>query len=213
MGGRTVGQSVAWDVVQTFLAAEYSQESRHLRRLPKVAKVEAEVLRYPGSLQLPMPSIEALALLHASLASPVMGLLDKAYAAVQRDAQRQAEGSCDGRASRRPRVRLGRDHCSPRRPRSRCDLAHGGSDQSSWHPQGACSFRVPNRRRSYCLARTAITNCSERSLPFVCGERSRSRGSVWPNSGAIYPETQATGEYQQDNRDLMSIDLRDTGRA
>ena len=35
MGGRTVGQSVAWDVVQTFLAAEYSQESRHLRRLPK----------------------------------------------------------------------------------------------------------------------------------------------------------------------------------
>jgi len=49
MGGRTVGQSVAWDLVQTFLAAGYSQESRHLRRLAKVAKVEAEAPRYPGS--------------------------------------------------------------------------------------------------------------------------------------------------------------------
>ncbi len=42
MGGRTVGPSVAWDLVRTFLAAEYSQEPRHLRRLGKVAKVEAE---------------------------------------------------------------------------------------------------------------------------------------------------------------------------
>jgi ribose 5-phosphate isomerase B len=49
MGGRTVGQSVAWDLVQTFLAASYSQESRHLRRLAKVAKVEAEAPRHPGS--------------------------------------------------------------------------------------------------------------------------------------------------------------------
>jgi len=45
MGGRTVGPSVAWDLVQTFLAAEYSQEPRHLRRLGKVAKVEAEAPR------------------------------------------------------------------------------------------------------------------------------------------------------------------------
>lgn len=42
MGGRTVGPSVAWDLVQTFLQARYSQEERHLRRLGKVASVESE---------------------------------------------------------------------------------------------------------------------------------------------------------------------------
>jgi ribose 5-phosphate isomerase B len=36
-GGRTVGPNVAWDLVQTFLAAEFSQAPRHLRRLSKVA--------------------------------------------------------------------------------------------------------------------------------------------------------------------------------
>jgi ribose 5-phosphate isomerase B len=41
MGGRTVGPSVAWDLVQTFLAAEYSLAERHLRRLGKVAALEA----------------------------------------------------------------------------------------------------------------------------------------------------------------------------
>jgi ribose 5-phosphate isomerase B len=40
MGGRTVGPAVAWDLVQTFLAAEYSQAPRHLRRLGKVAVLE-----------------------------------------------------------------------------------------------------------------------------------------------------------------------------
>jgi ribose 5-phosphate isomerase B len=40
MGGRTVGPAVAWDLVQTFLAAEYSQAERHLRRLSKVAALE-----------------------------------------------------------------------------------------------------------------------------------------------------------------------------
>jgi len=40
MGGRTVGSSVAWDLVQTFLAAEFSQAERHLRRLGKVALLE-----------------------------------------------------------------------------------------------------------------------------------------------------------------------------
>jgi len=40
MGGRTVGPAVAWDLVQTFLAAEYSQAQRHLRRLDKVAALE-----------------------------------------------------------------------------------------------------------------------------------------------------------------------------
>ena len=33
LGGRTEGPAVAWDLVQTFLAAEFSQERRHLRRL------------------------------------------------------------------------------------------------------------------------------------------------------------------------------------
>jgi ribose 5-phosphate isomerase B len=41
MGGRTVGPAVAWDLVQTFLAAEFSQAARHLRRLGKVAALEA----------------------------------------------------------------------------------------------------------------------------------------------------------------------------
>jgi len=40
VGGRTVGPSVAWDLVQTFLAAEFSQAERHLRRLGKVALLE-----------------------------------------------------------------------------------------------------------------------------------------------------------------------------
>src|SRR5262245_3576583 len=40
MGGRKVGPAVAWDLVQTFLAAEFSQAERHLRRLGKVALLE-----------------------------------------------------------------------------------------------------------------------------------------------------------------------------
>src|SRR5437660_5357390 len=40
MGGRTVGPAVAWDLVQTFVASEYSQAERHLRRLGKVASLE-----------------------------------------------------------------------------------------------------------------------------------------------------------------------------
>jgi ribose 5-phosphate isomerase B len=42
MGGRTVGPFVALDLVQTFLAAEFSQAPRHLRRLSKVASLEAQ---------------------------------------------------------------------------------------------------------------------------------------------------------------------------
>ena len=42
MGGRTVGPEVAWDLVQTFLTAEFSQAPRHLRRLSKVALLEAK---------------------------------------------------------------------------------------------------------------------------------------------------------------------------
>jgi ribose 5-phosphate isomerase B len=40
MGGRTVGPAVAWDLVQTFLTAEYSRAGRHLRRLAKVASLD-----------------------------------------------------------------------------------------------------------------------------------------------------------------------------
>jgi ribose 5-phosphate isomerase B len=35
MGGRSVGPEVAWDLVQTYLATEYSSARRHLRRLGK----------------------------------------------------------------------------------------------------------------------------------------------------------------------------------
>jgi ribose 5-phosphate isomerase B len=41
IGGRTVGPAVAWDLVQTFLAAEFSAKARHLRRLCKVSALEA----------------------------------------------------------------------------------------------------------------------------------------------------------------------------
>jgi ribose 5-phosphate isomerase B len=40
MGGRVVGPEVAWDLVETFLAAQFSQAERHLRRLGKVASLE-----------------------------------------------------------------------------------------------------------------------------------------------------------------------------
>jgi ribose 5-phosphate isomerase B len=45
MGGRTVGPGVAWDLVQTFLAGEFSQAPRHLRRLSKVASLEFQPAR------------------------------------------------------------------------------------------------------------------------------------------------------------------------
>jgi ribose 5-phosphate isomerase B len=45
IGGRTVGPSVAWDLVQTFLAAEFSDAPRHLRRLSKVARLELQPMR------------------------------------------------------------------------------------------------------------------------------------------------------------------------
>jgi len=42
MGGRSVGPEVAWDLVQTYLATEYSGARRHLRLLGKVAALESE---------------------------------------------------------------------------------------------------------------------------------------------------------------------------
>ncbi len=40
IGGRTVGPSVAWDLVQTFLSAQFSGAERHQRRVAKVAALE-----------------------------------------------------------------------------------------------------------------------------------------------------------------------------
>ena len=41
LGGRTIAApSVAWDLTQTFLGADFSQDDRHLRRLAKVALLE-----------------------------------------------------------------------------------------------------------------------------------------------------------------------------
>src|SRR6202162_5108763 len=43
MGGRTIGASAAWDILEAFLAAQFSQAPRHLRRLAKVASLEPEM--------------------------------------------------------------------------------------------------------------------------------------------------------------------------
>jgi len=44
IGGRVVGLEVARDLVDTFLAAEFSQAERHLRRLRKVALLEVQAV-------------------------------------------------------------------------------------------------------------------------------------------------------------------------
>jgi ribose 5-phosphate isomerase B len=46
IGGRTVGPCVAWDLVQTFLATEFTHAPRHLRRLAKVAALEKDRHRH-----------------------------------------------------------------------------------------------------------------------------------------------------------------------
>ena len=40
LGGRVVGFSLAWELVQTFLAARFTGAARHRRRLAKVAELE-----------------------------------------------------------------------------------------------------------------------------------------------------------------------------
>lgn len=42
LGGRTLGPAIAADLVETFIAAKYSGAERHLRRLAKVASLEAQ---------------------------------------------------------------------------------------------------------------------------------------------------------------------------
>lgn len=50
MGARTMVLLLAWDLVQAFLTAEFSQAERHLRRLGKVAALEAETLGQPRAI-------------------------------------------------------------------------------------------------------------------------------------------------------------------
>jgi ribose 5-phosphate isomerase B len=45
MGGRTIGPYTAWDLLDAFLGAEFSQAGRHLRRLAKVASLEPQMTR------------------------------------------------------------------------------------------------------------------------------------------------------------------------
>jgi ribose 5-phosphate isomerase B len=40
LGGLVVGHALAWELVQTFLAARFTGKGRHLRRLAKVAEIE-----------------------------------------------------------------------------------------------------------------------------------------------------------------------------
>jgi ribose 5-phosphate isomerase B len=40
LGGRIEGPELAWDLIQTFLVARFSQAPRHVRRLTKVAALE-----------------------------------------------------------------------------------------------------------------------------------------------------------------------------
>jgi ribose 5-phosphate isomerase B len=42
LGGRVVGDALAWELVKTFLEARFSGAERHRRRLDKVAEVESQ---------------------------------------------------------------------------------------------------------------------------------------------------------------------------
>lgn len=45
LGGLVVGHALAWELVQTFLAARFSGAERHRRRLAKVAALEVDATR------------------------------------------------------------------------------------------------------------------------------------------------------------------------
>jgi ribose 5-phosphate isomerase B len=49
LGGLVVGHALAWELVQTFLAARFSGAARHLRRLAKMAALEHQ----PGAQEIP----------------------------------------------------------------------------------------------------------------------------------------------------------------
>jgi ribose 5-phosphate isomerase B len=42
LGGLVVGHALAWELIRTFLAARFSGELRHQRRLAKIAELERE---------------------------------------------------------------------------------------------------------------------------------------------------------------------------
>jgi ribose 5-phosphate isomerase B len=42
IGGRVIGSAMARDLVDAFLAAKFTQEERHVRRLRKVAALETQ---------------------------------------------------------------------------------------------------------------------------------------------------------------------------
>jgi len=42
LGGRIEGPELAWDLIQAFLAAKFSQAERHMRRLRKVAALDEQ---------------------------------------------------------------------------------------------------------------------------------------------------------------------------
>jgi ribose 5-phosphate isomerase B len=44
LGGRIIGESVALELVQSFLEAQYTAEERHQRRLEKVKRIEKRFL-------------------------------------------------------------------------------------------------------------------------------------------------------------------------
>ena len=56
LGGRITGPMLAWDLVEAFLAAEFSQAERHLRRLGKVARLEARTTSPVGGEAAAIPA-------------------------------------------------------------------------------------------------------------------------------------------------------------
>ena len=50
LGGLVVGHALAWELVQTFLAARFSGAERHCRRLAKLAELESNMTSYVESL-------------------------------------------------------------------------------------------------------------------------------------------------------------------
>jgi ribose 5-phosphate isomerase B len=47
LGGLVVGHAVAWELIQTFLAARFSGAERHRRRLAKVTELEGKPAGFP----------------------------------------------------------------------------------------------------------------------------------------------------------------------
>jgi ribose 5-phosphate isomerase B len=46
LGARIIGQEVAREIVQTFIAAKFSGDARHQRRLAKVQHLESQFLKH-----------------------------------------------------------------------------------------------------------------------------------------------------------------------